>query len=99
MVGPGEHHAPRRGRGGSAPAAALLLIALLAAITASAEEVPATGSHYGGVGLLEMRNARFRPDGTLEAGMSLRHQRRFWFLGFQALPWLEAGFRLAERLN
>jgi hypothetical protein len=61
--------------------------------------VPATGSDYGGVGLLEMRNARFRPDGTLEAGASLRHQRRFWFLNFQALPWLEATFRLGERLN
>ena len=61
--------------------------------------MPATGSDYGGVGLLEMRNARFRPDGTLEAGMSLRHQRRFWFLNFQALPWLETSFRLGERLN
>jgi len=46
-----------------------------------------------------MRNARFRPDATLETGVSLRHQRRFWFLNFQALPWLEATFRLGERLN
>jgi hypothetical protein len=61
--------------------------------------VPATGSHYGGAGLLEMRNARFRPDGTVEAGAALRHQRRFWFLNFQALPFLETTFRLAERLD
>jgi hypothetical protein len=46
-----------------------------------------------------MRNARFRPDGTLEAGFSLRHQRDFYFLNFQALPFLETTFRLTERLN
>ena len=61
--------------------------------------MPATGSNHGGVGLLEMRNARFRPDGTLEAGLALRHQRRFWFANFQALPFLEATFRLSDRLN
>ncbi|UFN47813.1 YjbH domain-containing protein [Roseomonas sp. OT10] len=66
---------------------------------AAAEEVPATGSDFGGVGLIETRNARFRPDGTLEAGTSLRHQRRFHFLTFQALPFLETTFRLSERLN
>ena len=83
---------------GRAPAALALLLAALP-LPAPAEEVPGTGSNYGGVGLLEMRNARFRPDGTLEAGASLRHQRRFWFLSFQALPWLEASFRLGERLD
>ena len=46
-----------------------------------------------------MRNARFRPDGTLEAGAALRNQRQFWFLGFQALPFLETTFRLTDRLN
>ncbi|WP_235907752.1 YjbH domain-containing protein [Siccirubricoccus phaeus] len=61
--------------------------------------MPGTGSDYGGVGLIEMRNARFRPDGTLEAGTALRHQRRFWYLNFQALPFLETTFRLTERLN
>ena len=87
------------GPGGSAPCL-LLALALLAAPPArAADEVPATASNYGGVGLMETRNARFRPDGTLEAGTSLRHQRRFHFLSFQALPWLEATFRLAERLD
>jgi hypothetical protein len=61
--------------------------------------VEGSGSDWGGVGLIEMRNARFRPDGTLEAGFGLRHQRNFWFLNFQALPWLETTFRLSERLN
>jgi hypothetical protein len=82
-------------RAGAVPA---LLLALLP-LTAGAGEVPATGSNYGGVGLLEARNARFRPDGTIEAGTALRHQRRFWFVSFQALPWLEATYRLTERLD
>jgi hypothetical protein len=80
-------------------AAAAALLALLCTPNAGAEDVPATSSNYGGAGLIEMRNARFRPDGTLEAGTSLRHQRRFHFVNFQALPWLEATFRLAERLD
>ncbi|WP_426954685.1 YjbH domain-containing protein [Muricoccus radiodurans] len=78
---------------------ALWLALLLLAAPALAEEVPATGSDFGGAGLIEMRNARFREDGTLEAGAALRHQRRFYFLNFQALPWLEATFRLTERLD
>ncbi|MBL6455425.1 YjbH domain-containing protein [Belnapia sp. T6] len=46
-----------------------------------------------------MRNARFRPDGMLEAGTAWRRQRQFWFLSFQALPFLEATFRLTDRLD
>jgi hypothetical protein len=99
MWGSGELQAPRRGCGGRAPAATALLITLLGAAPAIAEEVPATGSNYGGVGLLEMRNARFRQDGVLEAGTALRHQRRFWYVNWQALPWLEATWRLTERLD
>ncbi len=77
----------------------MLLPAVAIPIPAMAEEVPATGSDFGGAGLIEMRNARFREDGVLEAGGSYRHQRRFWFLNFQALPFLETTFRLSERLN
>ncbi len=82
--------------------AAAFLVSLLT-LPAHAQDPPlmveGSGSDWGGVGLIEMRNARFRPDGTLEAGFGLRHQRGFWFLGFQALPWLETTFRLSERLN
>ncbi|NKE44687.1 YjbH domain-containing protein [Roseomonas frigidaquae] len=78
---------------------AALALTLFLPATAVAQEVPGTGSSYGGVGLIEMRNARFRPDGVVEAGSSLRHQRRFHFLNWQALPWLETSFRLAERLD
>jgi hypothetical protein len=75
--------------------AALLLLAR----PGGAEELPASGGDFGGMGVVETRNARFREDGTLEAGASLRHQRRFWFVNFQALPFLETTFRLTERLN
>lgn len=91
------------GLGWRAALAALLLLAALPARAQApppiAEEPPATGGNFGGVGLLEMRNARFRPDGVLEAGASFRADRRFWFASFQALPWLEATFRVAERLD
>ena len=91
----------RRPRRPAALLPAVLLLALLPQPrdAARADEVPATGSNWGGAGLMEMRNARFRPDGTLEAGASIRHQRRFWYLSFQALPWLETTFRIGERLN
>jgi hypothetical protein len=61
--------------------------------------VPATGSNFGRVGLLEMPNARFRSDGVVETGVALRRQRSFWFVNFQALPFLETTFRLTDRLN
>ena len=91
-------------RGGQRPPRAAIvalafLLLLLAPAHATAQPVPGTGSDWGGVGLIEMRNARFRPDGAMEAGVSWRHQRQFYFLGFQALPWLETTFRVGERLN
>ncbi|MBP0443486.1 YjbH domain-containing protein [Roseomonas sp. SSH11] len=79
--------------------AAWLALLLLLASPGHAEEVPATGGDFGGIGLLETRNARFREDGTLEAGGTWRRQRRFWFVNFQPLPFLETTFRLTERLN
>ena len=87
---------PGRPRGWTAGA---LGLAMLAAGPGAAQDVPATAGDFGGVGLIEMRNARFRPDGTLEAGAAFRRQRQFWFLGFQALPFLETTFRLTDRLD
>ncbi len=75
----------------------MVLLCLLA--PARAEDVPGSGSNFGGVGLLEMRNARFRDDATLELGASWRDDRQFWFLQFQATPWLETTFRFTQRLN
>jgi hypothetical protein len=81
--------------------AALLLVglAVLAAPAQALDDVPASGSNFGRVGLLEMPNARFRPDGTIEAGSAARRQRNFWFANFQALPFLETTFRITDRLN
>ncbi|SDC95693.1 YjbH domain-containing protein [Belnapia rosea] len=90
-----------RGRGARRRAGACTTLGLLLALAAPAraQDPRASGSDFGGAGLIEMRNARFRPDGTLEAGAALRHQRQFWFLSFQALPFLETTFRLTDRLN
>ncbi|HZH45604.1 MAG TPA: YjbH domain-containing protein [Roseococcus sp.] len=63
------------------------------------DEVPPSGSNFGRVGLVEMPNARFRPDGSIEGGLAARRQRSFGFVNFQALPFLETTFRLTERLN
>ncbi|MEI6162023.1 MAG: YjbH domain-containing protein, partial [Roseococcus sp.] len=79
--------------------AILMGLLLLAGPARALDEVPATGSNFGRVGLLEMPNARFRPDGTIESGISWRQQRAFWFVNFQALPFLETTFRLSDRLN
>jgi hypothetical protein len=68
---------------------------LLAATPAAAQ----TATSWGGMGLIETRDARFRPDGTIEAGASIRRQRRSYTINFQALAWLEATFRFTERLN
>ena len=98
---PGTGQGGLRAWGARLLLAPLLLVAplLLLAAPARAEEFPASGSDFGGVGLIETRNARFREDGTLEAGTALRHQRRFWFVNFQALPFLETTFRLTDRLD
>ncbi|WP_431304560.1 YjbH domain-containing protein [Sediminicoccus sp. BL-A-41-H5] len=80
-------------------AAVVLLGVLLAGPARALDEVPATGSNFGRVGLLEMPNARFRPDGVIEGGGAWRRQREFYFVNFQALPFLETTFRLSERLN
>lgn len=52
-----------------------------------------TASLYGGVGLLDMRNARFMPDGYLALSVDVRQPDDRIALTFQALPWLETTFR------
>ena len=72
-----------------------MLLLLLMSSPAQAE----SATSWGGMGLIEMRDARFRPDGALEAGASIRRQRRNYTINFQALRWLETTFRFTERLN
>ena len=74
------------------------LAMLMASLTPSLAQQE-TGGATGTAGLIEMPNARFRPDGTLEAATSFRHQRDIYTLSFQAVPWLLASFRVTDRLN
>ncbi len=75
-------------------------IAALSATGASAQldqytvtaNIP-TPSLYGGVGLLDMRNARFMPDGYFWLGGELKSPDDRVDLNFQMTPWLEATFR------
>ena len=77
----------------------LAWLGLALAWPAAAQDYAPSGGGFGGVGLLETRTARMREDGSLEAGAALRRQREFYFLTVQGLPFLEATFRLANRLN
>src|SRR5207248_2022592 len=52
-----------------------------------------TPSLYGGIGLIEMRNARFMPDGYLALNVDIKKPDNRITLTFQAFPWLEASFR------
>jgi hypothetical protein len=52
-----------------------------------------TASLYGGMGLLEMRNARFMPDGYLALNADVKSPDDRIALTFQALPWMELTFR------
>jgi hypothetical protein len=54
-----------------------------------------TASLFGGVGLLDMRNARFMPDGFISLGVDVKQPDDRIALTFQALPWLETTFRYA----
>lgn len=96
----GRSVAARGPRCGRWVVGAVLLPLSLGSVPALAQDGFApTGSNFGRVGLLEMPNARFRPDGTIETGIAIRRQRSFWTVNFQALPYLETTFRLTERLN
>src|SRR5262249_8448227 len=52
-----------------------------------------TPSMYGGVGLLETRNARFMPDGYLWITAAIKEPDNRIAINWQALPWLESTFR------
>ena len=59
---------------------------------AEASEV-ASPSNYGGVGLLDMRTARFFPDGYIVLTTSFTEPDDRYTITFQALPWAEMSFR------
>ena len=64
----------------------------LAAMAAQSPDVPSP-SNYGGAGLLDMRTARFYPDGYLSISTSFTEPDDRYALTFQALPWAEFTFR------
>jgi hypothetical protein len=67
----------------------------LAHILDNNPDVP-TLSEYGGVGLLDMRTARFLPDGTVSISGVIKNPDDRIAATFQALPWLETTFRWAH---
>ena len=58
------------------------------------EDVPSP-SNYGGAGLIDMRTARFFPDGYLALTTSFTEPDDRYAITFQALPWAEFTFRYA----
>lgn len=61
---------------------------------AAAQGVPEF-DNYGGSGLLDMPTAMMAPDGHLVLSASYQQNTQHYNLTFQALPWLETGFRYA----
>ena len=54
---------------------------------------------FGGVGLLQMRTARFGPDGLFKLGYSRVDPYKRYSLNIHFLPWIEATFRYTEIRN
>jgi len=69
-----------------------VLASLLAALTAPAfaDEAKFSLSDWGGIGLLQMPNARMAPDGSMSGGLTaLGDLHRHYTISAQPLPWLE----------
>src|ERR1700704_2219459 len=64
----------------------------VAAMAAEPPDSPSP-SNYGGAGLLDMRTARFLPDGYLDISTSFTQPDDRYALTYQALPWAEFTFR------
>jgi hypothetical protein len=58
-----------------------------------------SSSDYGGVGLLNMRTARFSPDGQFEFGLVAIEPYRRYYMNWQILPFLEVTFRYTDVTN
>ncbi|MFQ5535118.1 MAG: YjbH domain-containing protein [Sphingomonadales bacterium] len=58
-----------------------------------------SANDFGGVGLLNMRTARFAPDGKLEVGASFVNPYRRYYITWQIFPWMEATFRYTDPTN
>lgn len=63
------------------------------------EDNNATVSTFGGIGLMEMRNARFANDGTLSIGAGFIDGSKNYYANWQATPWLETTLRFSDYNN
>ncbi|PCJ33981.1 MAG: hypothetical protein COA93_05990 [Alphaproteobacteria bacterium] len=64
--------------------------------SASLAEGAYSYNSFGGIGLLDMRTARFAPDGTLAVGVDYQNQTTRYFATWQATPWLETTLSYAD---
>ena len=62
-------------------------------------DVGGTVGSFGGIGLLEMRNARFSNDGDLSVGMGILSDGQNYYATWQATPWLETTLRYSDYNN
>ena len=78
---------------------ALCCTSFLYSLSGLAQELEnnnASVSTFGGVGLLEMRNARFSDDGTLSIGAGIIDGSKNYYANWQATPWLETTLRFTD---
>jgi len=68
---------------------------LMAEQTGSEAALYSSGN-FGGIGLLQMRNARFAPDGDLSIGLTYQDDFQRYFVTWQATPWLETTLSYAD---
>ncbi|MDG1995820.1 MAG: YjbH domain-containing protein, partial [Emcibacteraceae bacterium] len=62
----------------------------------SSGDLYGSSGNFGGVGLLEMRNARFSPDGEIGVGVSYVDGGQNYNINWQATPWLETTLRFSD---
>ena len=68
-------------------------------IPLAAENQDGSVGIFGGVGLLEMRNARFAGDGNLSVGAAYLDDGQNYYATWQATPWLETTLRFSDYDN
>jgi len=72
----------------------VLLAAPVVLAPALADEVQYSLSDWGGIGLLQMPNARMAPDGSMSGGLTaLGDLHRHYTISAQPMPWLEVTAR------
>nr|WP_295836108.1 YjbH domain-containing protein [uncultured Azospirillum sp.] len=72
----------------------LLVLLAVSSAPALADEARYSLSDWGGIGLLQMPNARMAPDGSMSGGLTaLGDLHRHYTISAQPLPWLEVTAR------